>query len=78
MGIAVPSALAQSAVTATWDSSITYYTPDPIGGTMQVDYYDATGAQYSATPIALSGHKAGSLYIGSVGALPASFSARLC
>jgi len=73
VGIAVPSAFAQSAVTATWDSSITYYTPDPTGGTMQVDYYDAAGVQYSATPIALAGHKAGSLYIGSVGALPASF-----
>jgi len=74
LAVVVSGVLAQSAVSATWDSSITYYTPDATGGTMQVVYYAADGTGYSATPITLSGHKAGSLYIGSVGALPTTFS----
>lgn len=73
LAIMIPSAHAQSAVTVAWDSSITYYTPDANGGTMQVTYYAEDGASYSADPITLSGNKAGSLYIGSVGSLPSSF-----
>jgi hypothetical protein len=73
LAVMIPSAHAQSAVTAAWDSSITYYTPDAGGGTLQIDYYSEDGTKYSADPIALSGNKAGSLYIGSVSSLPSSF-----
>jgi hypothetical protein len=72
---AVPAStvLAQGATSQTWTSSITYYTPSASGGTLQVDYYASDGTKYSASPIALNPHKAGSLYIGSVSTVPDGF-----
>lgn len=72
--MAVPAVFAQSATNQTWVSSITYYTPSDIGGTLVISFY----AEGSATPITLPGvtlqpHKAGSLYIGGVSALPSPF-----
>lgn len=65
--------LGQGAVSQTWTSSITYYTPSDIGGTLQVNYYASNGTVYSANPITLAPHKAGSLFIGSVSAVPDGF-----
>jgi len=72
---AVPAstALAQGATSQTWTSSITYYTPSTTGGTLQVDYYASDGTKYSAPPITLNPHKAGSLLIGSVSTVPDGF-----
>jgi hypothetical protein len=67
---------AQSATTQSWTSSITYYTPDPSGGQLWIDYYyeAASGGTLAKSygPIILAGHKAGSLFIGSAG-LPSGF-----
>lgn len=65
-GLAVPgfSAKAQSATAQSWTSSITYYTPSSTAGTLTVKYYQGTN-EYTADPIPLSPHKAGSLFIGS-------------
>jgi hypothetical protein len=73
--LAVPAstALAQGATDQTWTSSITYYTPSSTGGTLQVDYYANDGTKYSASPITLAGHKAGSLLIGNVSTVPDGF-----
>jgi len=68
--LAVPTVLAQSATNQAWTSSITYYTPSATGGTLQVDYYAASGTKYSATPITLQPHKAGTLLISSVTTTP--------
>lgn len=69
---AIPAA-AQSATSQTWTSSITYYTPDATGGNLYIDYYYEEGTQaQSFGPIAMGGHKAGSLYIGDAG-VPADF-----
>lgn len=65
--------LAQGATTQTWTSSITYYTPSSTGGTLQVDYYASDGTKYSASPITLNPHKAGSLLIGNVSTVPDGF-----
>ncbi len=70
----VTIAAAQSATSATWTSSVTYYTPSATGGTLQIAYY----AEGSATPvyapdITLQPHAAGSLFIGNVSGLPESF-----
>ncbi|MEM4723797.1 MAG: hypothetical protein QXP01_02160, partial [Candidatus Hadarchaeum sp.] len=73
-GILVPPSLGQSATNQTWTSSITYYTPSEVGGTLQVSYYASNGTLYSANPITLSPHKAGTLFIGSVGTVPDAFS----
>jgi hypothetical protein len=73
--LAVPasSVLAQGATSQTWTSSITYYTPSATGGTLQVDYYASDGTKYSANPITLNPHKAGSLLIGNVSTVPDGF-----
>jgi hypothetical protein len=73
--VAVPAStvLAQGATSQTWTSSITYYTPSSTGGTLQVDYYASNGTKYSATPITLNPHKAGSLLIGNVSTVPDGF-----
>jgi hypothetical protein len=73
--VAMPAALvsAQSATNQTWTSSITYYTPSTTSGTLQVDYYGSDGTKYSANPITLQPHKAGSLLIGSVSTVPTPF-----
>lgn len=65
---------AQSADAQTWSTSITYYTPDPSGGTLQIRYYaEGSSTSIDAAPITLSGHKAGSLFIGNVSGMPATF-----
>jgi hypothetical protein len=66
-------AVGQSA-SQTWTSSITYYTPSDSGGTLQINYYAQNGASYTASPITLAPHKAGTLFIGSVGTVPDGFS----
>jgi len=73
--LAVPAStvLAQGATSQTWTSSITYYTPSATGGTLQVDYYANDGTKYSANPITLNPHKAGSLLIGGVSTVPDGF-----
>jgi hypothetical protein len=73
--LAVPAStvLAQGATSQTWTSSITYYTPSSTGGTLQVDYYANDGTKYSADPITLNPHKAGSLLIGNVSTVPDGF-----
>lgn len=58
------SALAQSATSQTWTSSITYYTPSTTSGELSVTYYQGT-MSYTAGPFTLNPHKAGSLFIGS-------------
>jgi len=64
----------QSATSAAWDSSITYYTPSDIAGNLVVCYYaEGSDAAVCGNAITLQPHKAGSLYIGSVGGLPDSF-----
>ncbi|MHB0875609.1 MAG: hypothetical protein ACYC5O_06165 [Anaerolineae bacterium] len=64
---------AQSATNQTWTSSITYYTPDASGGDLWVDYYYEEGAlAQSYGPLAMAGHKAGSLFIGEAG-VPGDF-----
>ena len=69
------AAFAQTGSTyQTWTSSITYYTPSDTAGTLQVDFYGSDGMQYSAPAIAMAPHKAGSLLVGSVSTVPASFS----
>lgn len=75
LAVPVLSVYAQSATNdASWDSSITYYTPSDTGGTLQVSYYPEDGsAAIQADPITLQGHKAGSLYIGSVSGMPTTF-----
>lgn len=65
--------LAQGATSQAWTSSITYYTPSAAGGTLMIDFYASDGHQYSAAPIVLQGHKAGSILVGNVSALPAGF-----
>jgi hypothetical protein len=65
---------AQSADAQTWSTAITYYTPDATGGQLQIKYYpEGSSTSIDATPITLSGHKAGSLFIGNVGGMPATF-----
>lgn len=64
---------AQSADSQPWSSSITYYTPDPIGGVLTIYYYQGTSAPIITDPITLAGHKAGSLFIGNVSGMPATF-----
>lgn len=56
--------VAQCATCQSWTSSITYYTPSDTSGSMNVTYYDGT-TTYTAGPLTLAPHKAGSLYIGS-------------
>ncbi|MEM3433179.1 MAG: hypothetical protein QXP27_03275 [Candidatus Methanomethyliaceae archaeon] len=72
-GLVSPS-LGQSATNQTWTSSITYYTPSETSGTLQISYYASNGTSYSANPITLAPHKAGTLFIGSVGTVPDPFS----
>jgi hypothetical protein len=68
------TAFAQNATDQTWTSSITYYTPSATSGTMTVMYYaEGTGASYPAGDLPLDPHKAGSLFIGSVTAVPDGF-----
>ncbi|HNS49550.1 MAG TPA: hypothetical protein PKO09_00015 [Anaerolineae bacterium] len=68
------AALAQSATGQTWSTSITYYTPDPNGGTLLIHYYpEGSGTPIDADPITLAGHAAGSLFIGSVPGMPGTF-----
>jgi hypothetical protein len=64
---------AQGATDQTWTSSITYYTPSATAGEMVVTYYASDGTPYSTATIPLDPHKAGSLLIGSVSAVPADF-----
>lgn len=75
LAIMLPAAtvFAQGATNQTWTSSITYYTPSTTSGTLQVDYYGPDGTKYSANPITLQPHKAGSLLIGSVSTVPTPF-----
>jgi hypothetical protein len=62
---------AQSADSQLWSTSITYYTPDPTGGTLQIKYYaEGSATSIDANPIPLSGHKAGSLFIGNTTEIP--------
>lgn len=65
--------LAQSAVSQTWTSSITYYTPSDSSGTLIVEYYAADGTKYTGPSLNLQPHKAGSLYIGTVSSVPDGF-----
>jgi hypothetical protein len=68
------AALAQSATGQTWSTSITYYTPDANGGTLQIHYYpEGSGTPIDANPITLAGHAAGSLFIGSVPGMTPTF-----
>ena len=69
----VSTAFALGATNQTWTSSITYYTPSTTDGNLSVDYFAADGTKYSAPAIALLAHKAGSLFIGNVSQVPASF-----
>jgi len=74
-GLVPLSAVAQSATGQAWSTSITYYTPDPVGGTMTIYYYaDGSSTPSASVPITLAPHKAGSLFIGNVPGLGASFS----
>ena len=56
LGVAIPSAQAQSATDVAWDSSVTYYTPDSEGGTLQVDYYAEDGGDAFLRPHGSSQH----------------------
>jgi len=64
---------AQSATAQTWTSSITYYSPNDTPGQMLIYYYAPDGTAYSSDPIMLQPHKAGSLFIGDVPAVPDGF-----
>ncbi len=69
----VPMASGQSASSAPWTSSITYYTPSDTGGKLLISYY----AEGNATPIdtveqTLLPHAAGSVFIGNTG-VPSGF-----
>lgn len=64
---------AQNATEQSWTSSITYYTPSDSPGTLQITYYAENGTPYSAGSFALDPHKAGSVFIGSVAAVPDGF-----
>ena len=73
-GLLPMAALAQSATGQTWSTSITYYTPDPNGGTLQIHYYpEGSGQPIDANAITLVGHAAGSLFIGAVPGMPDTF-----
>jgi hypothetical protein len=63
----VQLALAQSATNATWTSSITYYTPSNVTGTMAVSFYAVgSGTTIAGPNLTLPPHKAGSLFVGSL------------
>lgn len=69
------AAFAQSASGQTWSTSITYYTPDATGGTMNILYYaEGSGTPAATVPITLDPHKAGSLFIGNVPGIGDPFS----
>lgn len=73
-GLLPAAALAQSATGQTWSTSITYYTPDPNGGTLLIHYYaEGSAIPIDADAITLVGHGAGSLYIGNVPGMPGTF-----
>ncbi len=66
---------AQSATSATWSTSITYYTPSDTEGTLTISYYaEGSSTAINADPITLAPHKAGSLYIGNVSGIGSTFS----
>jgi hypothetical protein len=70
----VPAAFAQSATNQTWVTSVTYYTPSDTGGTLQMSFYAEGSATAITLPdVTLSGHAAGSLFIGGVSTLPSPF-----
>ena len=72
--MSVLSVWAQSATNAAWDSSITYYSPSDNEGHLVICYYgEGSGPPVCADGITLQPHKAGSLYIGTVGGLPDQF-----
>jgi hypothetical protein len=65
---------AQSATGQTWSTSITYYTPDATGGTLYIHYYaEGTSTPITNPAIALTGNKAGSLFIGGVPGMTSTF-----
>ncbi|MEM2046137.1 MAG: hypothetical protein QXH51_07875 [Candidatus Bathyarchaeia archaeon] len=66
----IGSAYAQSATNQTWTSSITYYTPSDVSGTLIISFYpEGSGTPITLDPISLSPHKAGSLFVGGVSSL---------
>lgn len=68
------AALAQSATSQAWSTSITYYTPDATGGNLWIHYYaEGSSTPVTADPIVLLGHKAGSLFIGNVAGITDPF-----
>ena len=75
VGIAPVTSNAQSATNQLWSTAITYYTPSDTGGTLTISYYaEGSATSIDAAPIALSPHKAGSLYIGAVSGIGSTFS----
>jgi hypothetical protein len=74
VGLMPMAALAQSATGQTWSTSITFYTPDASGGTLQIHYYpQGSATPIDADPITLQGHAAGSVYIGNVPGMTDTF-----
>ncbi len=71
----VPSATSAQAITTTWSTSITYYTPSDTEGKLQIEYYaEGSDTPIKADSITMAPHKAGSLYIGNVPGITDSFS----
>jgi hypothetical protein len=74
VGLLPTAAFAQSATNQAWSTSITYYTPDATGGTLNIHYYqEGSATPIDADPITLDPHKAGSLFIGKVDGIGTTF-----
>jgi hypothetical protein len=62
--------MAQNATGETWTSAISYVNTSSSSGSMTVTFYDGS-TSYPSSPIAVTGHQNGTIYVGSISTTPA-------